>query len=108
MFATQRLSVRTLELDARFAARALVLWVVVRLIVSGFIHAAGSSALGTPGSSLIIACITTVLALIELARRREVVLLGNLGVSWPRIVSWFVGPALAGEWLLRAMLGSTA
>jgi hypothetical protein len=85
-----------------FLFRGALLWVVTRLTVTIFLVLAGSAAIKL--SAIVFAeVIFLIVALgwIETRRRRELTLLGNLGVS-PLLLTILYGvPALSGELALR-------
>jgi len=52
-------------------------------------------------SSFGLVVVSTFACAAETTRRRELVLLGNLGVSYTQLAAFFALPAIAGESLLR-------
>ena len=108
-----------MTLARAFAARGVRLWVLVRLLVgvavvltaaSGGRAAAvdlASAFLLAPPAALLVVPLTAALGLLDVARRGERALLGNLGVSRRRAAAWLAAPAVLGE-LLVALLPALA
>lgn len=87
--------------------RGLVVWALARAIVTFAARAQAGSASSAAGAlgpvgvaGVVVAC--AALGYVELRRRREVVLLGNLGVSRLTIAVLLVVPAAAAETALAA------
>jgi hypothetical protein len=94
-----------------FVGRALATWVVARALVTALVVVFGGAADGAPfalarPAAVLTAALVTVVCLLDVARRRELVLLGNFGVSRARLVAWCAAPAIAGELLLATLAGA--
>jgi hypothetical protein len=81
---------------------------VTRLCASAFVLASHGGAPGgapfalAPMAAVLLVGVATTLCLLDVARRREAVLLGNFGVSRARLALWCAAPAVLGELLLGA------
>lgn len=82
--------------------RGFAMWIVVR-IASFMVGLSASGVLGPPPVRLALPAAIGVLALcavlgvLDVLRRRERMLLANLGVSLPQLVLLLVAPAVLGE-----------
>lgn len=82
--------------------RGALLWIVARAAITGALVLAGSDALRlSPIVLAEIVLLIVALGWIETRRRRENVLLANLGVSPILLTFLFAGPAVLGEFVLR-------
>jgi hypothetical protein len=71
-------------------------------VIAGALLLAGGDALRLSTTALVeVVLLIVALGWIETRRRRESVLLANLGVSPPLLSVFFAGPALVGEFALR-------
>ena len=85
-----------------FLFRGVLLWIVARAAIAVALVLAGGDALKLSTTALVeVALLIVALGWIETRRRREGVLLANLGVSPLLLSVFFAGPALAGEFVLR-------
>jgi hypothetical protein len=82
--------------------RGVLLWIVARATIAGALLLAGGDALKLSTTALVeVVLLIVALGWIETRRRREGVLLANLGVSPLMLSVFFAGPALLGEFVLR-------
>lgn len=82
--------------------RGALLWIVARMTLTGALVLAGSDALKLSTAALVeVILLIVALGWLETRRRRERVLLANLGVSPLLLSLFFAGPALFGEFVLR-------
>jgi hypothetical protein len=94
-------------LTNRYATRAFVYWVGVRLLTGAAISLAGGDPLHLGVSSAMLLVLTSVgVGFADLHRRHERALLENLGVSSPAQLSFFALPALLGESALAVIVGA--
>jgi hypothetical protein len=85
-----------------YLLRGAVLWFLARLLISVLVALANTNPLALSArSSAIIILIAMALGVAQTLRLREMVLLGNLGVSRGTLALWFALPALAGELIIR-------
>ena len=90
-----------------YVGRGARLWLLTRLAV-GIVALFGQlNPLDvSTRSSFGFVVLTTLACAAETTRRRELVLLGNLGVSHAQLAAFFALPAIAGESLLRIALSA--
>lgn len=82
--------------------RGALLWIVARAAITGALVLADGDALKLSTTALgEVVLLIVALGWIETRRRRESVLLANLGVSPILLSVFFAGPALLGESVLR-------
>jgi hypothetical protein len=83
--------------------RGVRLWLVVRAAVSFllFVGDANPARLSSP-STLMLFVLLMIVAFVDVRRRHELVLLGNLGVHPAVFAVLLGGPALIGELLVRS------
>ena len=88
--------------------RGLALWACVRLMLAVMrllLTIVNGASMLEPGSFMIgVVPLVILLGMIDVGRRREWGLLGNLGVSRGSIVAWLGAPALAAEMALSAAI----
>jgi hypothetical protein len=81
-----------------YLARGARFWIATRALVSLFLMFAGSNPFDTSvGSSIEIALLSVALCFLDTRRRREDVLLGNLGLTRAVLAALFAIPAIVGE-----------
>lgn len=84
-----------------YAVRGFTLWLLTRLLISGFLLMAGENPFAVSPIALVyIVLISAVASVVETKRRHELTLLGNLGVSRRQLAAFFTVPAIAGEMLI--------
>jgi hypothetical protein len=91
-----------------FVARGFRLWLLTRLLIIAVFFFTGGLGGGAENpfklASIAVASViamSVVVGLVETVRRRELALLGNLGVSRGYLVAFYGIPALFGEIVLR-------
>lgn len=91
------------------AGRGFALWLGTRLVVSAVLFFGKVDPLRiTFGMASVVIALTTALGFVDLLRRHERILLGNLGVTWAAQAIMLAGPAAIGEavvGLSRLLLG---
>ena len=91
-------------LVATYATRHFRLWALLRVGLSGMFFLAGLDPLRVSPPMLgAMVALAAAVSLVELRRRRERDLIGNLGVGAVALTALVIAPPLAGELLLRAM-----
>ena len=93
-----------------FIVRGLPLWLFVRVAFLLVVLFNGEDAASLmewqPGTALGLLLLTVILGVVDVRRRRERVLLGNLGVSDLQLASFFALSAVMGELLLAVILAT--
>ena len=88
-------------LVSRYLLRGSVLWVGVRLMASAALALSKADPLHlTFTATLWLVALASALGWADVQRRRESILLGNLGISPLMTIAWFTIPATIGESLL--------
>ena len=92
-----------------YVARNLKLWTLTRLVISAVLLSAKTNPLRLSPITIIgIALCCAIVSVIEIYRRHEFDLLGNLGVGSLAIGALALGPPLFGELLLHAIIAIVA
>ena len=92
-----------------FLFRGALLWAVTRATVSLFLVLGGGTGLAIPFIMIVLVVATVVvLGWLDIRRRHERVLLGNLGIRPLLVTALLAGPAVLGEALLTAGAAVTA
>src|SRR5262245_50444633 len=92
-----------------YVGRAARLWLLTRLAVGiVFLFGQGDPLDVSTRNSFGLVLVSTFACVAETTRRRELVLLGNLGVSYAQLAVFFALPAIAGEALLRILMAVLA
>jgi hypothetical protein len=85
-----------------YVGRGARLWLLTRLTVGIVASFATLNPLDvSTRNSVGLVVVTAFACAAETTRRRELVLIGNLGVSYVQLAAFFALPAIAGEALLR-------
>ncbi len=88
-----------------YAVRNFQLWVLVRLVISAVFFFGWTDPLHhAPITLCAIAICSAMVSLVEIYRRNEFDLLGNLGIGWLAISALSLGPPLFGELLVYAIV----
>jgi hypothetical protein len=91
-------------LVSTYLGRHLRLWALIRIGLSGVFLLARTDPLRvTPWTLCAIVALCAVVSVVELRRRHERVLLGNLGVNAVALGVLLIVPPLAGELVVRAL-----
>lgn len=91
-------------LVAAYVTRHFRLWALLRVGLSGMFFLAGTDPLRVSPLTLgAVVMLAAAVNLVELRRRRERDLLGNLGVGAVALTALVIAPSLAGELLPRAV-----
>lgn len=88
-----------------YAARNLQLWVLLRLVISAVFFFGRTDPLHlAPITICAIVTCSAMISFVEIYRRHEFDLLGNLGVGWLAISALSLGPPLFGELLVYGIM----
>lgn len=91
-------------LVSTYVGRHLRLWALIRIGLSGVFLLAGTDPLRvTPWTLCAIVALCVAVSIVELRRRHERALLGNLGVDALALGVLLIVPPLAGELVVRAL-----
>lgn len=91
-------------LVSTYVGRHLRLWALVRIGLSGVFLLAGTDPLHvTPWTLCTIVALCAAVSVVELRRRHEYALLGNLGVDAIALGVLLIVPPLAGELVVRGL-----
>ena len=91
-------------LVAAYVTRHVRLWALLRVGLSGMLFLAGTDPLRVSPPTLgAVVVLAAAVGFVELRLRREIDLLGNLGVGAFALATLVIAPPLAGELLLRAV-----
>jgi hypothetical protein len=92
-----------------YAARGTRLWIATRALISVVFFFAKINPFDmSAGSSIEIVLVSVALCFLDTRRRREDVLLGNLGVTRPVLGVLFAIPAILGEIAIAIVVGMIA
>ena len=90
-----------------YLVRGLWLWIGARLLAALVFVFARIGAVPTDTvTGVYMVALAMALGVVDVRRRRERALLGDLGVPIAVLLSWFAVPAICGELLLRLLSGS--
>jgi hypothetical protein len=87
-----------------YIGRGARLWLLTRMVVGAVLLFGSMDPIElTTSASFTMVILTVFVVGVEMVKRRELVLLGNLGVSSAWLAAFSALPAIAGELLLRMM-----
>jgi hypothetical protein len=87
-----------------YALRGFRIWLVTRAHVTAVFLLGGEDAVRLPfGSVVELVLLTVALCFLDMRRRRERTLLGNLALGSGSLSAFFAGPAVFGELLIRVV-----
>jgi hypothetical protein len=90
-----------------YVGRGARLWLLTRLAVGiVFLFGQANPLDVSTRNSFGLVLVSTFACAVDTTRRRELVLLGNLGVSHAQLAAFFALPAIAGESLLRILMAA--
>lgn len=91
-------------LASAFLRRGIRLWIIARLAISGLVFLAGDDPFRLPIATMaVFTLVCALLGHVEMHLNHERDLLGNLGIKRRIVGLFFLGPALAGELLVRGL-----
>ena len=91
-------------LASAFMRRGVRLWIIARLAISGLVILAGDDPFSLPFAMMaVFILVCALLGHVEKHRNHERELLGNFGIKRRVFGLFFLGPALAGELLVRGL-----
>jgi hypothetical protein len=85
--------------------RAVVLWALLRLVVTGLASIVAAQGGAGPDNPLGVVLLSIVLGYVDLRRRGEAIFWGNLGYSPGFICALFAAVAIAGESVVAVLRG---
>ena len=88
-----------------YVGRGARIWLLTRLAVGiVFLFGQGDPLDVSTRNAFGLVVVSTLACAVDTTRRRELILLGNLGVSYTQLAAFFALPAIAGEVLLRIVM----